>query len=105
LDKHIILAVHGYSAPLLSGKNLQTGQLRLLPIEFRRFYWMVTEETMSRLKLPHGKTGAPPKREYEKLEALGYTKISIVGSSTGGTLLLEFVQVILIHIYIQQICS
>jgi carboxylesterase len=29
------------------------------------------------------------KREYEKLEALGYTKISIVGSSTGGTLLLN----------------
>jgi hypothetical protein len=63
LDKHIILAVHGYSASTLSGKNLQTGQLRLLPIEFRRFYWMVTEETMSRLKLPHGKTGAPPLKE------------------------------------------
>jgi hypothetical protein len=51
--------------PLLSGKNLQTGQLRLLPIEFRRFYWMVTEETMSRLKLPHGKT-APPLKENMK---------------------------------------
>jgi hypothetical protein len=51
---------------------------------------MVTEETMSRLKLPHGKTGAPPLKEnMKKLEALGYTKISIVGSSTGGTLLLE----------------
>jgi hypothetical protein len=40
---------------------------------------MVTEETMSRLKLPHGRTGALPLKEYEKLEALGYTKISIVG--------------------------
>ena len=30
-------------------------------------------------------------REYEKLIALGYTKISLVGSSTGGTLLLELV--------------
>jgi hypothetical protein len=65
LDKHIILAVHGYSATFLSGRNLRTGQLRLLPIGFRRFYWMVTEETMSRLKLPHGKTGAIKKREYE----------------------------------------
>jgi hypothetical protein len=60
LDKHIILAVHGYSATTFEWQEFATGQLRLLPIEFRRFYWMVTEETMSRLKLPHGKTGAPP---------------------------------------------
>jgi carboxylesterase len=46
---------------------------------------------MSRLKLPHGKTGAPPLKRIWKLEALGYTKISIVGSSTGGTLLLELI--------------
>jgi hypothetical protein len=45
---------------------------------------------MSRLKLPW-QTGALPLREYEKLEALGYTKNSIVGSSTGGTLLLELI--------------
>jgi carboxylesterase len=31
------------------------------------------------------------KREYEKLIALGYTKISLVGSSAGGTLILEMV--------------
>jgi carboxylesterase len=30
-------------------------------------------------------------REYEKLVALGYTKISMVGSSTGGTLILQLV--------------
>jgi carboxylesterase len=66
---------------------------------------MVTEETMSRLKLPHGKTGAP-KREYEKLEALGYTKISIVGSSTGGTLLLELVSSGYFNSHLHpQICS
>jgi hypothetical protein len=28
---------------------------------------MVTEETMSRLKLPHGKTGAPLKKENMKI--------------------------------------
>jgi hypothetical protein len=62
LDKHIILAVHGYSATTFEWQEF-ADWFRLLPIEFRRFYWMVTEETMSRLKLPHGKTGALPLKE------------------------------------------
>jgi hypothetical protein len=37
LDKHIILAVHGYSATTFEWQNLQTGQLRLLPINFAGF--------------------------------------------------------------------
>jgi hypothetical protein len=50
---------------------------------------MVTEETMSRLKLPHGKTGAPPLKENMKIRGARIHK-KLVGSSTGGTLLLEF---------------
>jgi hypothetical protein len=65
-DPSLYLLFMAIRPPLLSGKNLRTGQLRLLPIEFRRFYWMVTEETMGRLKLPHGKTGAQPLQKNMK---------------------------------------
>ncbi|MFM2207167.1 MAG: hypothetical protein RL213_1142 [Bacteroidota bacterium] len=91
LDKHIILAIHGYSASTFEWQ------------EFAE--WSSdTSYRISRVLLDgHGRdyqsfkastwrdwSGAI-KREYEKLIALGYTKISLVGSSAGGTLILEMV--------------
>jgi carboxylesterase len=75
--------------PLLSGRNLRTGQLRLLPIEFQVLLDGHGRDYESFKASTWQDWSSAIKREYEKLEALGYTKISIVGSSTGGTLLLE----------------
>jgi carboxylesterase len=91
LDKHIILAIHGYSASTFEWQEFAD--------------WSTdTSYRISQVLLDgHGRDyqsfkastwqdwGAAIKREYEKLVALGYTKISLVGSSAGGTLLLEMV--------------
>lgn len=92
LDKHIILAIHGYSATTFEWEEFKD--------------WSVNSSSyrISQVLLDgHGRNyqdfkastwqdwSAAIKREYEKLIALGYTKISLVGSSTGGTLILELV--------------
>jgi carboxylesterase len=92
LSKHIILVAHGYSATTF---------------EWQEFKDWSTEPTyrISQVLLDgHGRSYDSFKaskwedwrsaitREYEKLIALGYTKISIAGSSTGGTLILELVK-------------
>jgi carboxylesterase len=92
LDKHIILAIHGYSATTFEWQ------------EFANWSAPSSSYRISQVLLDgHGRDYGSFKastwqdwssaitKEYEKLEALGYTKISMVGSSTGGTLILELI--------------
>ncbi len=91
LEKHVIIAIHGYTASTF---------------EWSEFSEWTTDSTyrISQVLLGgHGRTYADFKAsswedwaesiklEYEKLQTLGYEKISFVGSSTGGALLLELV--------------
>jgi len=92
LNKHIILAVHGYSATTFEWQefkdwsNESTYRISQVLLDghgrnydsFKASKWEDWESSI--------------KEEYEKLIALGYTKISIVGSSTGGTLILELIK-------------
>ncbi|HKO77634.1 MAG TPA: hypothetical protein VJU52_10470 [Flavobacterium sp.] len=92
LSKHIILAVHGYSATTFEWQ------------EFKDWSNESTYRISQVLLDGHGRDYDSFKAskwedwrsaitdEYEKLIALGYTKISIAGSSTGGTLILELVK-------------
>lgn len=90
LNRHILIAVHGYSASTFEWQEFQD--------------WSVNQNSyrISQVLLGgHGRTYADFKdaswedwksaiiEEYEKLEQLGYQKISLVGSSTGATLILE----------------
>jgi len=91
LNRHIIMAIHGYSSTTF---------------EWQEFADLSVDSTyrISQVLLDgHGTTyqdfkastwkdwSHAIKQEYEKLIALGYKKISLVGSSTGGTLILELV--------------
>ncbi|WP_197056108.1 alpha/beta hydrolase [Flavobacterium gilvum] len=92
LSKHIILVVHGYSATTFEWQefkdwsNESTYRISQVLLDghgrdydsFKASKW---EDWQSAIT-----------EEYEKLIALGYTKISIAGSSTGGTLILELVK-------------
>ena len=92
LSKHIILAVHGYSATTFEWQ------------EFKDWSNDPTYRVSQVLLDGHGRDNDSFKaskwedwrsaitEEYEKLIALGYTKISIAGSSTGGTLILELIK-------------
>ncbi|MDF1694974.1 MAG: hypothetical protein P1U56_04050 [Saprospiraceae bacterium] len=92
LEKHILIAVHGYTA-----STFEWG-------EFREWSTDPDYRISQVLLGGHGTTYENFKAstwedwsesiqlEYEKLEDLGYTKISLVGSSTGSTLLLELVE-------------
>lgn len=91
LNKHIILAIHGYSATTFEWQEFKDWSVnpsyRISQVllgghgrdydAFKNSSW---EDWRSSITI-----------EYEKLIAQGYTKISLVGSSTGGTLLLELV--------------
>jgi carboxylesterase len=91
LEKHILIAVHGYSATTFEWEEFQD--------------WSTDSNyRISSLLLDgHGRTYDAFKaakwedwnnaiiKEYNKLDSLGYKKISFVGSSTGCTLLLELV--------------
>lgn len=92
LDKHIIIAIHGYSATTFEWE------------EFKNWSFPNTSYRISQVLLDgHGRDyqsfkastwqdwSSATTREYTKLVALGYTKISMVGSSTGGTLILELI--------------
>jgi len=92
LNKHIILAVHGYSATTFEWQefkdwsNESTYRIsQVLLGGHGRDY-----ETFKASKWEDWRSSITD--EYEKLVALGYTKISLVGSSTGGTLILELVK-------------
>jgi carboxylesterase len=92
LNKHIILVIHGYSATTFEWQ------------EFKDWSNESTYRISQVLLDGHGRDYNSFKAskwedwrsaitdEYEKLIALGYTKISIAGSSTGGTLILELVK-------------
>jgi len=92
LSKHIIIAVHGYSASTFEWQ------------EFKDWSTNPSYRISQVLLDGHGRDYASFKSskwedwrsaitdEYEKLIALGYTKISITGSSTGGTLILELLK-------------
>lgn len=90
LNRHILIAVHGYSASTFEWQEFQD--------------WSANQNsyrTSQVLLGGHGRSYADFKEaswedwkasiieEYEKLEQLGYQKISLVGSSTGATLILE----------------
>jgi carboxylesterase len=89
LSRHVLIAIHGYSASTFEWQEFQD--------------WSTDSSyRISQVLLDgHGRTYADFKaskwedwrdavtKEYEALEALGYTKISLVGSSTGGPLILE----------------
>lgn len=89
LDKHILIAVHGFTASTFEWS------------EFREWSVDTTYRISQVLLGGHGRTYddfkastwndwiESIKLEYETLEGLGYSKISLVGSSTGGTLLVE----------------
>ena len=92
LEKHIIIAAHGYTASTFEWSEFQE--------------WSTDSSyRISQVLLGgHGTTyedfkaaswedwGESIKLEYETLAALGYEKISLVGSSAGATLLLEMIQ-------------
>lgn len=92
LEKHIIIAVHGYTATTFEWSEFAewstSPEYRVSQVllgghgttydDFKASKW---EDWAESIQL-----------EYEALEALGYTKISLVGSSTGGALLLELVR-------------
>ncbi|SHF73502.1 carboxylesterase [Flavobacterium fluvii] len=92
LNKHIILVIHGYSATTFEWQ------------EFKDWSNESTYRISQVLLDGHGRDYNSFKAskwedwrsaitdEYEKLIALGYTKISMAGSSTGGTLILELVK-------------
>ncbi|WP_310558306.1 hypothetical protein [Flavobacterium sp.] len=92
LSKHIILVIHGYSATTFEWQ------------EFKDWSNESTYRISQVLLDGHGRDYNSFKAskwedwrsaitdEYEKLIALGYTKISIAGSSTGGTLILELIK-------------
>jgi carboxylesterase len=91
LNKHILLAIHGYSATTFEWQEFQdwssNSAYRISQVllgghgrDYESFKNSSWEDWRSSITI-----------EYEKLIALGYTKISLVGSSTGGTLLLELV--------------
>ncbi len=91
LSKHIILTIHGYSASTFEWEEFSN--------------WSTdTNYRISQVLLDgHGRDynsfkastwqdwSAAITREYELLVGLGYTKISMAGSSTGGTLILRLV--------------
>lgn len=92
LSKHIILVIHGYSATTFEWQEFKDwsneSSYRVSQVlldghgrdynSFKASKWEDWESAIT--------------EEYEKLIALGYTKISIAGSSTGGTLILELVK-------------
>lgn len=92
LEKHIIIAAHGYSASTFEWD------------EFRDWTTDTNYRISQVLLGAHGRTYADFKAstwedwlesiqlEYETLLSQGYTKISLVGSSTGGTLLIELIR-------------
>jgi len=92
LDKHIIIAAHGYTATTFEWS------------EFNEWSTDSTYRISQVLLGGHGRTyeafkastwedwAESLKQEYETLEALGYKKISFVGSSAGATLLLELIR-------------
>ncbi|MBP6758425.1 MAG: hypothetical protein KA133_04175 [Flavobacterium sp.] len=92
LSKHIILVVHGYSATTFEWQEFKdwstNPSYRISQVlldghgrDYESFKTSKWEDWRSAIT-----------DEYEKLMALGYTKISIAGSSTGGTLILELVK-------------
>lgn len=92
LEKHVLIASHGYSASTFEWDEFMDWSADST-------YWI-----SSVLLDGHGRTyedfraskwedwRAAIIREYELLEDLGYTKISLVGSSTSGALLLELME-------------
>ena len=92
LDKHIIIAVHGYTASTFEWN------------EFNKWSKDSTYRVSQVLLGGHGTTyedfkastwedwAESIKLEYETLETLGYKKISLVGSSMGATLLLQLIK-------------
>lgn len=92
LNKHILIAIHGYSASTFEWQEFQD--------------WTDTNANyrVSQVLLGgHGRTyedfknaswrdwSSAIKAEYEALEQLGYKNISVIGSSTGAPLILELV--------------
>lgn len=92
LKKHVLIAAHGYSASTFEWQ------------EFVDWSADSSYRISSVLLDGHGRTyedfraskwedwRAAIIREYELLEDLGYTKISLVGSSTSGALLVELME-------------
>jgi carboxylesterase len=92
LKKHVIIAIHGYSATTFEWD------------EFREWSKDSSYRVSEVLLGGHGRTYEAFKaskwedwlesivREYDKLDSLGYKKISLVGSSTAGTLILKLIQ-------------
>jgi carboxylesterase len=92
LEKHIILAIHGYSASTFEWSEFQEWS-RDSGYRISQVLLDGHGRTYNDFKASHWQDwGMAIKREYEALEAQGYKKISCVGSSTGGTLLLELVK-------------
>lgn len=91
LQKHIIIAVHGYSASTFEWEEFQNWSINQ-PYRVSQVLLGGHGKDYESFKTSTWKDWSSSiKEEYEKLTNLGYTRISLVGSSTGGTLLLELV--------------
>lgn len=91
LEKHVILTIHGYTASTFEWMEFSDWSAdkpyRISHIllgghgrdyfDFKASSWQDWRASII--------------EEYERLIELGYTKISLVGSSTGGTLILELI--------------
>ncbi len=92
LNKHILIAIHGFSASTFEWQEFQDYSDTLGPYRVSQVLLDGHGRTYEDFKNSTWKDWSQAiKREYEKLEELGYTKISLVGSSTGGPLILELV--------------
>ncbi|MBT3208701.1 MAG: esterase [Bacteroidetes bacterium] len=91
LEKHIIIAAHGYTATTFEWSEFQEwssdSSYRISQVllgghgtSYEDFKTSTWEDWSESIKL-----------EFETLVSLGYEKISLVGSSTGATLLLELI--------------
>lgn len=96
LEKHIIIAIHGYTASTFEWQEFvdwtdaaygDTGPYRVSQILMGAHG--TTYEAFKASKWQDWAESA--KVEYQKLVDLGYTKISLVGSSTGATVCLEMI--------------
>jgi carboxylesterase len=92
LEKHIIIAAHGYTASTFEWSEFQEWSqdpdYRISQLlldghgrDYESFKASKWEDWLKALT-----------REYELLASLGYQKISFVGSSTGSTLILELLR-------------
>ena len=91
LEKHIILTIHGFTASTFEWKEFSDWSINQ-PYRISNILLGGHGRDYFKFKASSWQDwGASIIEEYERLIELGYTKISLVGSSTGGSLILEMI--------------